>query len=71
VEAEKYEPRCVVVDGKPLPDVQILLVKEEFLRVIVIIGCREFYGFLFKSDAEEFIKRRFGLGHFEVERCRS
>jgi hypothetical protein len=69
VEVEKYEPRCVVVDGKPLPDVRILLIKEEFVKVIVAVGCREFYGFLFKSDAEEFIKRRFGLERFVVERC--
>jgi len=70
MEAEKYEPRCVVVDGKPLPDVHILLINEEFTRVIVIIGCKEFYGFLFKSDAKEYLRRRFGLEHFEIKRCK-
>jgi hypothetical protein len=46
-----------------------LLIKEESAKVVVAVGCREFCGFLFKSDAEEFIKRRFGLERFEVERC--
>jgi hypothetical protein len=34
----------------------------------VIVGCREFYAFLFKRDAKEYIRRRFGLEHFEVQR---
>jgi transcription initiation factor TFIIIB Brf1 subunit/transcription initiation factor TFIIB len=72
MKAKKYmkiEPRCVYVDNRPLQDVRILLVYEEIIRVIVIVGCKEFYAFLFKRDAKEFIKRRFGLEQFEVRRC--
>ena len=72
MKAKKYmkiEPRCVYVDNRPLEDVRILLVYEEIVRVIVIVGCREFYAFHLKSDAKEFIKRRFGLEQFEVRRC--
>jgi len=74
MKAKKYmklQPRCVYVDNRPLQDVRILLVYEEIVRVIVIVGCREFYAFLFKSDAKKFIKRRFGLGLFEVRPCES
>jgi len=74
MKAKKYmklQPRCVYVDNRPLQDVRILLVYEEIVRVIVIVGCREFYAFLFKSDAKKFIKRRFGLGQFEVRPCES
>jgi uncharacterized Zn finger protein (UPF0148 family) len=65
----KIMPRCVYVDNRPLEDVRILLVYEEIVRVIVIVGCKEFYAFLFKSDAKEYIRRRFGLEQFEVRRC--
>jgi hypothetical protein len=65
----KFTPRCVYVDNRPLDDVRILLVYDEIVRVIVIVGCREFYAFLFKRDVKEFIKRRFGLEQFEVRRC--
>jgi hypothetical protein len=71
VEYTTLKPRCVYVDGKPLQDVRILLVHEEIVRVIVIVGCREFYAFSFKSDAKEFIKRRFGLEQFEIQECKS
>jgi|GEM_PF-3205093 putative heme iron utilization protein len=71
VEYTTLKPRCVYVDGKPLQDVRILLVHEEIVRVIVIVGCREFYAFHLKSDAKEYIKRRFGLEQFEVEECKS
>ncbi len=71
VEYTTLKPRCVYVDGKPLQDVRILLVYEEIMRVIVIVGCKEFYGFHLKSDAKEYIRRRFGLEQFEVEECKS
>jgi len=71
VEYTTLKPRCVYVDGKPLQDVRILLVYEEIVRVIVIVSCKEFYAFLFKSDAKEFIRRRFGLEQFEVRPCES
>jgi hypothetical protein len=74
MEAEKYvkiKPRCVYVDGKPLQDVRILLVHEEIVRVIVIVRCKEFYAFHLKSDAKEFIKRRFGLEQFQIQPCSS
>ena len=71
VEYTTLKPRCVYVDGKPLQDVRVLLVHEEIVRVIVIVGCREFYAFHLKSDAKEYIKRRFGLEQFEVEECKS
>jgi putative heme iron utilization protein len=71
VEYTTLKPRCVYVDGKPLQDVRILLVHEEIVRVIVIVGCREFYAFHLKSDAREYIRRRFGLEQFEVEECKS
>jgi hypothetical protein len=73
MEAEKYvklKPRCVYVDGKPLQGVYILLVYEELVRVIVIVG-KEFYAFHLKSDAKEFIRRRFGLEQFQIQRCKS
>ncbi len=67
----KIKPRCVYgPDGKPLQDVYILLVYGYIVRVIVIVG-KEFYVFLFESDAKEFIKRRFGLEQFEVRPCKS
>ena len=67
----KIKPRCVYgPDGKPLQDVYILLVYGYIVQVIVIVG-KEFYVFLFKRDAEEFIKRRFGLEQFEVRPCKS
>ena len=71
VEYTTLKPRCVYVDGRPLQDVRILLVHEEVVRVIVIVGCREFYAFHLKSDAREYIRRRFGLEQFEVEECKS
>ncbi len=71
VEYTTLKPRCVYVDGKQLQDVRILLVYEEIMRVIVIVGCKEFYAFAYKSDAKEFIKRRFGLEQFEVRECKS
>ena len=67
----KFMPRCVYVGNRPLQDVRILLVYEEIVRVIVIVGCNEFYAFLFKRDAKEFIRRRFGLEQFEVRPCKS
>ena len=74
IEAEKYvklKPRCVYgPDGKPLQGVYILLVYEERVRVIVIVG-KEFYAYLFKNDAKEFIRRRFGLEQFQIRRCKS
>jgi len=66
----KIEPRCVYADGKPLQDVYILLVYGYIVQVIVIAG-KEFYVFLFRSDANEFIKRRFGLEQFQIRRCKS
>ena len=72
LDAEKYvkiEPRCVFVDGKPLPNVRILLLREDILRVIVIVDCKEFYGFAYKSDAREFIRERFGVAEFEIRPC--
>ena len=71
VEYTTLKPRCVYVDGKPLQDVRILLVHEEIVRVIVIVGCREFYAFHLKSDAKEFIKRRFGVEQFQIRLCES
>jgi hypothetical protein len=71
VEYTTLKPRCVYVDGKPLQDVRILLLYEETVRVIVIVGCREFYAFHLKSDAKEYIRRRFGLEQFEVQECKS
>ena len=66
----KIKPRCVYADGKPLQDVYILLVYGYIVQVIVIVG-KEFYVFLFKRDAKEFIKRRFGLEQFQIRRCKS
>ena len=67
----KLKPRCVYVDGKPLQDVRILLIYEDIVRVVVIVGCKEFYGFMYKSDAKEYIKRRFGVERFKIRRCKS
>ena len=71
VEYTTLKPRCVYVGKDVLPNVRILLVHEDIVRVIVIIDCREFYAFAYKSDAKEFIKRRFGLEHFEIQECKS
>jgi len=69
----KFEPRCVFINGKPLPNVRILLVYEDILRVIVAIDCREFYGFSYKRDAKEFIKEflreKFGVAEFQIQPC--
>jgi len=67
----KIKPRCVYVDNRPLQDVHILLVYEEIVRVIVIVGCKEVYAFHLKSDAKEFIKRRFGVEQFQIRPCES
>jgi hypothetical protein len=69
MEKVKLRPRCVYVDGKPLP-LKILLVKEEIVRVIVIVGCKEFYAFSFKEDVKEYIKKTFGVENFEIQDCR-
>ncbi len=71
VEYITLKPRCVYVGNDVLPNVRILLVHEDIVKVIVIIDCREFYAFAFKSDAREYIRRRFGLEQFEVEECKS
>jgi hypothetical protein len=71
MDAEKYvklEPRCVFVNGKPLPNVRILLVYEDIIKVIVAIDCKEFYGFSYKRDAKEFI-REFGVAEFQIGPC--
>ena len=67
--AVKIEPRCVFVGGAPLPNIHVLLVYEDILRVIVIVDCREFYGFAFKRDAKEFIRERFGIAEFQIQPC--
>jgi hypothetical protein len=71
VEYTTLKPRCVYVGKDVLPNVRILLVHEDIIKVIVIIDCREFYAFAYKSDAKEYIKRRFGLEQFKVEKCKS
>ncbi len=71
VEYITLKPRCVYVGKDVLPNVRILLVNEDIVKVIVIIDCKEFYGFHLKSAAKEFIKRRFGLEQFEVQECKS
>jgi hypothetical protein len=65
----EIRPRCVYVDGKPLQGVRILLVHEDIIRVVVIIGCEEFYAFHLKSDAKEFIKKKVGIEDFEIRPC--
>ena len=47
--------RCVYVDGKPLPRVKILLLRESIARVVVIIDC-DFHTFAFKEEAREFLR---------------
>ncbi|MFP3200458.1 MAG: hypothetical protein RXR06_11355 [Thermoproteus sp.] len=72
MDAEKYvkmEPRCVFTNGEPLPNVHILLVYEDIVRVIVIVNCNEFYGFSYKRDAKEFIRERFGVAEFQIQPC--
>jgi hypothetical protein len=64
----KMEPRCVFVDNKPLP-IHILLVYEDIIRVIVIVDCKEFYGFSYKRDAKRFIMERFGVTEFQIQPC--
>ena len=71
MDEDKYiriKPRCVYAGNRPL-DIHVLLVHEEIVRVIVIVGCREFYAFLSKSDAKEFIKRRFGVEQLQIQPC--
>ncbi len=70
VEYTTLKPRCVYVGKDVLPNVRILLVHEDIVRIIVIIDCREFYGFHLKSDAKEFIRQRFGLEQFEIRECK-
>jgi len=69
MEKVKLHPKCVYVGGKPLP-IKILIVKEEITRIIVIVDCKEFYGFSFKEDVKEFIKKTFGVEHFEIQDCK-
>ncbi len=69
VEYATLKPRCVYVDGKPLQGIRILLVHEDIARVIVVIDCREFYTFAYKSDVKEFIRRRFGVEQFYIQPC--
>jgi hypothetical protein len=60
--------RCVYVDGKPLPGVYVALLREGFARVMLIIGY-EYYTFAFKEEAEEYLRRRFGIENFQVLPC--
>jgi hypothetical protein len=62
----KFRARCV--DG--LPNVKILLVSEEILRVIVIEDCKKFYGFASKRDAKEFIRKKYGIEP-NIQKCGS
>jgi hypothetical protein len=59
----------VYADGKPLP-VKILVVKDEIVRYVVIVDCREFFGFSLKEEVKELIKKTFGVERFEVRDCR-
>jgi hypothetical protein len=65
----KFEPRCVFVDNKPLPNVRILFVYEDIIRVIVIVNCTEVFGFTYKHDAKRFIMERFGVAEFQIQPC--
>jgi hypothetical protein len=65
----RFEPRCVFVDNKPLPNIRILLVYEDIIRVIVIVNCNQFFGFAYKRDAKEFIRERFGVAEFQIQPC--
>jgi hypothetical protein len=59
--------RCVYVDGKPLPRVKILLLREGIARVVVIIDC-DFHTFAFKEEAREFLRQKLGTD-FEIRPC--
>jgi hypothetical protein len=65
---EECRLRCVYVDGRPLPRVKILLLRESIARVVVIIGC-DYYVFAFKEEAKEFIRQRLGVENFEIRSC--
>jgi len=67
--AVKIEPRCVFAGGAPLPNVRVLLVYEDTVKVVVIVDCREFYAFAYKGDAKEFIRERFGIAEFQIRPC--
>jgi hypothetical protein len=60
---------CVYVDGRPLSDVRVLLLREcRLARVVVVMG-GEYYAFAFRDEAEEFLKQKLGAGGLEVRPC--
>ncbi len=65
---EECRLRCVYVDGKPLPKVKILLLRESLARVVVIIDC-DFHVFAFKEEAKEFLRQKLGIENFEIRSC--
>ncbi len=65
---EECRLRCVYVDGKPLPKVKILLLRENVVRVVVIIDC-DFHVFAFKEEAKEFLRQKLGIENFEIRSC--
>jgi hypothetical protein len=60
--------RCVYIDGKPLPRVLILLLRESIAKVVVIVDC-DFHVFAFKEEAKESLRQKLGIENFEVKPC--
>jgi hypothetical protein len=62
--------KCIYVGGRPLPGVKVLLLREcRLARAVVVVG-GEYYAFAFRDEAEEFLKQKLGVEHFEVGPCR-
>jgi hypothetical protein len=59
---------CVYIDGRPLPDVRVILLRKcRLARVVVVVGSG-YYAFAFREEAEEFLRQKLGAG-FEVRPC--
>jgi len=65
---EECRLRCVYVDGRPLPRVKILLLRESIARVVVIVDC-DFHVFAFKEEAREYLRQKLGIENFEIGPC--
>jgi hypothetical protein len=58
--------RCVYAGGRPLPGVEVLLLREcRLARAVVAVG-----GVAFREEAEEFLRQRLGVEGVEVGPCR-
>ena len=60
--------KCIYVDGKPLPQILVLMPRQPLAKVIIVADC-EVHTFAFKEEAVEFLRRQLRLKDFEIGPC--